>query len=84
MIKISENICVVPHCEETKMFIERGCPFCIEHSIKFKDFAPRYEVPSEIKKILRTDEDLPDEFIIHMISTFCDEEEREHQQIRKN
>jgi hypothetical protein len=82
MKKIDENICIAPHCEETKLLVQKVSPFCIEHLTKFDDFLSRWKVDSEIDNILEIDEDFRNEFFTDMVDIFFAEEEAEYH--RKN
>ncbi|AXF97223.1 hypothetical protein [Spiroplasma phoeniceum] len=81
-MKIDENICIAPHCEEIKLLVKNGCPFCIEHLTKFDDFYSRWKVDSKIDNILEIDEDFQNEFFTDMVNYFFVEEEAEYH--RKN
>ncbi|WP_353487064.1 hypothetical protein [Spiroplasma phoeniceum] len=82
MIKVNENICLAPHCEETILLVKKGCLFCTEHLTKFDDFLSRCKVDSKIDNILEIDEDFRNEFFTDMVDIFFAEEEAEYH--RKN
>ncbi|QIA74045.1 hypothetical protein GL982_10865 (plasmid) [Spiroplasma citri] len=80
-MKIDENICLISHCEETKLLVDRMTLFCVEHSKRFFAFWSRYEVDSELDNMLEIDEEFQKEFFTDMVYDFCYEDIEEWKKI---
>ncbi|AXF97284.1 hypothetical protein SDAV_003092 (plasmid) [Spiroplasma phoeniceum P40] len=80
-MKIDENICLAPHCEEPILLVDIMTLFCAEHSKRFFAFWSRYEVDSELENMLEIDEEFQKEFFTDMVYDFCYEDIEEWKKI---
>ncbi|MFX4057625.1 MAG: hypothetical protein EHV01_004835 [Spiroplasma sp. hy2] len=76
-MKLDQNICIVPHCKEIQLLLERGCVFCIEHRKRFDEYIDNLPFIPELHEYLENNNEAHFLFLLKNLSDFFEKLEKE-------
>ena len=81
-MKLEENICIAPYCEEIRLLVMPAFSMCGEHEKQFMEYMDNLSVSPDLEELLENNKEAHFNFMLESLGNFFEKLEKEYH--RKN